>query len=584
MRFLRKFDWRLVCATLAIPGVAFSSAARAQVTINEIVEDEQDFESTDVTPDTREFVELYNAGATPIDISGWTLAVTAFETGSPTVSDAMPPGSIIPAGGYFVIGQAGVPNVNFTPVAGELWTNTKAIFELRNPNIVVGSNLIDAVALETFRGNELLNLSQEQMDQVKVGETAGSATTTGGWWGQVESNNNGPTAIYPNQPLSVGRYLNGRDNNNNGRDFGMIPATPGASNNLAQVASHVIPNVDSLAVGTVLRDQYYASFKLPTVVNPTAAGGVNPSATLTASPQGGNAIVAWDETGGGNAAYSDQYVNKFDLWAYVDSTPLGVATVDTAPQSEATVYGIGTTDMFFGTPNSAGLLGPGLPGGNIASSANGSTGLGWLIQRRELFNGGTPTTNTVVQLIDFNDGGDGVLADAPDWQVIQTIDVSGTGEGWQRLSVDYNPTTGAVVAKYNDQTFNFTTTTNLVGNFYIGYRENLPGVGSAGRPATYDMVATVAADDANFDNDGDVDGKDFLIWQSGFGATAGATNLTGDANGDSKVDASDYAIWRNQFGSTGLAQAAAAGVPEPASVVIFLLGMFGLQSATRRSQ
>lgn len=576
MRLLRIFNRRLPRFTVALALVAIGSTVRAQVTINEIVEDEQDFESTDVNPDTREFVEFYNAGATPIDISGWTLTVTAFESGSPVVTDAMPGGSIIPAGGYFVVGQAGVPNVNFTPTSGELWNNGKTIFELRNPNIVAGSTLVDAVALETFRGNELIALSQEQMDQVKAGETAGLATTTGGWWGQIESNNNG-AANFPNQPLAIARYLNGRDNNNNGRDFGMIPATPGASNNLAQVAAHVVPNVDSLTTGTVLRDQYFASFKLPTVVNPTVAGGVNPSATLSASPQGGNAIIAWDETGGGNAAFSDNYVNKFELWAYVDPTPLGVAASDTAPQSEATVYGIGTTDMFFGTPNSADLL-TGLPGGNIASSANGSTGMGWLIQRREIFNGGTPQTNTVLQLIDFNDGGDGVLADAPDWNVIQTIDLTGQAEGWKKLSIDYNPTTGAVEAKVDGQTFNFNTTADLVGNFYIGYRENLPGVGNAGRPPTYDMVAAVV-NDANFDNDGDVDGRDFLIWQSGFGGAG--NNGAGDANGDGQVNGADYSIWRSQFGTTGLSSAAGSPVPEPASLLLFACAV-GLFAAARR--
>jgi hypothetical protein len=578
MKLHRLFPRVLASLAMAMLSLAAGSIARAQVTINEIVEDEQDFESTDVAPDTREFVELYNAGATPVDISGWTLSVTAFETGSPTATDTIPNGSTIPAGGYFVIGQAGVPNVNFTPVAGELWDNTKTIYELRNPNLPEGQKLVDAVALETFRGNELINLTQEQMNQVKAGETAGLATTTGGWWGQIESNNDGPTAIYPNLPLSIGRYLNGRDNNNNGRDFGMIPATPGASNNLTQSPAHVAPNVDALAVGTVLRDQYFASFKLPTVVSPTTAGsgGVNPSATLSASPQGGNAIIAWDETGGGNAAYSDNYVNKFDIWAYVDSTALGVATVDTAPQSEATIYGIGTTDMFFGTPNSAGLLGPGLPGGNIASSANGSTGVGWLIQRRELFNGGTPVTNTVLQLIDMNDGGDGVVEDAPDWDVKQTIDLTGTGEGWKRLSIEYDPSTGAVIAKVDAQTFNFNTTTNLVGNFYIGYRENLPGVGNAGRPPTYDSVAAAPVNDADFDNDGDEDGADFLVWQRNTGG-AGGNNL-GDANGNGQVNDADFAIWKAQFGPPG---GSLGAVPEPTAGALCLVAAV-LAFAARR--
>jgi hypothetical protein len=45
---------------------------------------------------------------------------------------------------------------------------------------------------------------------------------------------------------------------------------------------------------------------------------------------------------------------------------------------------------------------------------------------------------------------------------------------------------------------------------------------------------TIALNDADFDNDNDVDGADFLVWQRGLGAT-GASNGTGDANGNGVV-------------------------------------------------
>jgi hypothetical protein len=53
---------------------------------------------------------------------------------------------------------------------------------------------------------------------------------------------------------------------------------------------------------------------------------------------------------------------------------------------------------------------------------------------------------------------------------------------------------------------------------------------------------------ADFDNDHDVDGRDFLIWQRNYGMTENATRQNGDANGDGRVDGQDLAIWRAGFG------------------------------------
>lgn len=537
------------------------TTARAQIVINELVEDEQDFETTDI-PDTREFVELYNAGLTTVDISGWLLNTFNLEGNALLTSDPLPLGASIAPGGYYVIGAAGVPNVNFTPGPGELWSNLKTSFELRNP----GGTLIDAVAVETFRGNELLNATQELLDQIAVGQVV-SAAATGGWWGQLESNNADADPTLPNLPLSLGRFLNGRDTNMNGRDFGLIPATPGMSNNAAVVPVHLIPDVNATAVGTVLPGTYNASFKLPRVIAPGAASAFNPN-PIPVSPQGGNAIIAWDETGGGNAVYSDNYANRFELYAYIDPTPFNVTTAN-SNQSEVSIYGLGSTDPLFPIPNPAGLL-TGQPGtgGNLTSTINGSTGLGWMIQRRTSNTAGVQSSAAVLQLIDMNDGGDSVMADN-DWQVKATITLTGMSAAWHTLSIDYNPATGDVIGTYDDQTFEFETQTGLIGNFYIGYREGLPGASGTGtaRPPTYDLF--VSENDADFDQDGDVDGADFLTWQRGLGGPGDQAD--GDANGDNQVTSADLAIWRSRFGM--LAVPAAGVVPEPSGCVLVLVGL-----------
>jgi len=78
---------------------------------------------------------------------------------------------------------------------------------------------------------------------------------------------------------------------------------------------------------------------------------------------------------------------------------------------------------------------------------------------------------------------------------------------------------------------------------------------------------------ADFDDDGDVDGDDFMAWQRGFGTLIDAMKLDGDADSDGDVDADDLAIWEMTYGSTGLliAFGASTAVPEPSSIA--LLGL-----------
>jgi lysophospholipase L1-like esterase len=69
---------------------------------------------------------------------------------------------------------------------------------------------------------------------------------------------------------------------------------------------------------------------------------------------------------------------------------------------------------------------------------------------------------------------------------------------------------------------------------------------------------------ADFDSNGLVDGKDFLVWQRGLGTVGVELHAIGDANGDGTVDGVDLSVWIQQNGNYSLIGTTVA-VPEPHS-------------------
>lgn len=556
MKSLRCFFKPTAFALNACLATVVASPAMAQIVINEIVKEERAADSTAVSPDTREFIELYNAGTETINLAGWSLGVVDLLTGSTGTVDVIPSGTIAP-GGYFVIGGAAVPGVNYSPAATDLYLDlTGHLIELRSPL----STLEDAIAYETYRvfastGPGFSNLLPEQTAQIDQGFRS-----------QLISMN----AAAPNSVISWSRYRDGVDTNSNGLDFGILPVTPGASNALPQASAHTIPDVDSLAPETVLSADYYASFVLPRVIDPTVVSTANPRA-IPSSPQGGNAIAAWDNTGGGNASYSKELVNSFDLYAYIDTTPLGIAATTNAEEWETTSYGIGSTDPFYGNPD---------PTGGIYTATsnltNGSTGIGWVYQQYE--NPTAPAESfSRLALVDFGGGGNsnGSHVDF-NWTVIETIDVSTMDADWYRLGIDYDPTTGDVVARFDDQTFEFSTTPDIAGTFFVGYREAISADQtrlSLLNPPIYDLYEEATAVVGDYNGNGTVGPEDYTVWANTYGSSVTAGSGA-DGNGDGLVNAADYTVWRDAD-----AASLATAVPEPTAIaaiaMAWLLGATG---------
>ena len=94
----------------------------------------------------------------------------------------------------------------------------------------------------------------------------------------------------------------------------------------------------------------------------------------------------------------------------------------------------------------------------------------------------------------------------------------------------------------------------------------------------FEEIASATVEDADFDDDDDVDGADFLTWQRGFGLTGQPNKSTGDANGDGDVNDLDLAIWETQYGTIP-PLAGVAAVPEPASLALILLATCGVMGS-----
>ncbi len=79
---------------------------------------------------------------------------------------------------------------------------------------------------------------------------------------------------------------------------------------------------------------------------------------------------------------------------------------------------------------------------------------------------------------------------------------------------------------------------------------------------------------ADFSVDGQVEGDDLALWQSGFGSSPNATHAEGDANGDRDVDGADFLQWQREVLVPATAASLANPVPEPSTMALLAALIF----------
>lgn len=454
---------RLVLAAAAI----LAAQAQAQLVINE-------FNYDDTGTDTHWFVEIYNAGGSPVDISGYRV-IGVDNTGTLATPDnayTVPAATTLAAGDYYVVGTAAVPNVDQSTAStgtGDFQNDMEAL-ALLDP----ADAIIDSVVYERNKANIVIlaGLGEPAFDGV-------SATSGGGIWmnttvveAAVTNTNGFTTGTSFNSSIAYGRNSDGVDTNNNELDFGMALATPGAANNSAGSVTLPYTNNFDGAVDTVIYD-FAGNYTNGHIKDPAVAEtltGAYPSSSknpsvIPASPQGGNVLTVWDDTGGGNSGI-------INLAAPVANVAVETYFYVPAPLT-ATDSEISEPVIIRGHADAA---------ANTLPNALGTVGIHFRVLNNTTGTA-TPTNDGDVS-IEVNQVVNGVITNFGS--------VDGVSAGWTRLYLSANGTavTAVIGGTYGSGTstgtvITGTTTITRAGGIGFNYRESA-ATNTNARPLTYD--------------------------------------------------------------------------------------------------
>ncbi len=145
---------------------------------------------------------------------------------------------------------------------------------------------------------------------------------------------------------------------------------------------------------------------------------------------------------------------------------------------------------------------------------------------------------------------------------VDFLDVSGASQGLSWVIANY---TGTLTGTFNNVTSGYTVNYGTGTNSQITLNKNPSGL------------------NGDFNNDGKVDAGDYVIWRK----NNGTSNALPNDNGlGTPIGPSHYTLWQNNYGKppgsgSGTLEGGGA-VPEPATMLLIVLGIAGLPTARAR--
>jgi hypothetical protein len=106
-------------------------------------------------------------------------------------------------------------------------------------------------------------------------------------------------------------------------------------------------------------------------------------------------------------------------------------------------------------------------------------------------------------------------------------------------------------------------------NFFEGVIANVRFTPSIVNSA--DFLSAYAAGD--YDRDGAIDADDYDKWKSDFGSAVANLGDGADGNRNGTIDAADYTVWCDAFPAGAADAAWGAGVPEPTTLLLLIIGL-----------